>query len=77
MLLTTVALSMAATPMLAEAGTYISMKIEKEKGRTGDRRIHVVCTVLYVMVLLMTVDCIFHHTEIAYPAVIDKSPSLP
>ena len=32
MLLTTVALSMAATPMLAEAGTYISMKIEKEKG---------------------------------------------
>ena len=38
MLLTTVALSMAATPMLAEAGTYISMKIEKEKGRRGDRR---------------------------------------
>ena len=36
MLLTTVALSMAATPMLAEAGTYISMKIEKEKGITSE-----------------------------------------
>ena len=51
MLLTTVALSMAATPMLAEAGTYISMKIEKEKGRIGDRRYEITwriyCTVRY------------------------------
>jgi hypothetical protein len=32
MLLTTVALSMAATPMLAEAGSLISKKIEEERG---------------------------------------------
>ena len=32
LLLTTVALSMAATPMLAELGGYISNRIEQEKG---------------------------------------------
>ena len=32
LLLTTVALSMAATPMLAEIGGYISNRIEQEKG---------------------------------------------
>ena len=32
MLLTTVALSMAATPMLAETGSLISKKIEEERG---------------------------------------------
>jgi CPA2 family monovalent cation:H+ antiporter-2 len=34
LLLTTVALSMAATPMLAEAGSYISNNIEQQKGLT-------------------------------------------
>jgi Kef-type K+ transport system membrane component KefB len=33
LLLTTVALSMAATPMLAELGGYISNRIEQEKGK--------------------------------------------
>jgi hypothetical protein len=32
LLLTTVALSMAATPLLAEVGGYVSEKIEQEKG---------------------------------------------
>lgn len=32
LLLTTVALSMASTPMLAELGGYISNRIEQEKG---------------------------------------------
>ena len=32
LLLTTVALSMAATPILAEAGGYIAKKIEDERG---------------------------------------------
>ena len=74
MLLTTVALSMAATPMLAEAGTYISMKIEKEKGRIGDCRIDGVCTamycaVLYVMILSLIVGCILRPESMAIHAI--------
>ena len=34
LLLTTVALSMASTPMLAELGGYISNRIEQEKGES-------------------------------------------
>ena len=43
LLLTTVALSMAATPLLAETGSRISKKIEEEKG--------VNCSAVYCIVL--------------------------
>ena len=56
LLLTTVALSMAATPLLAETGSRISKKIEKERGKL--RRV-LFQTVLHCIVLLNALSSTF------------------